>query len=83
MINRIPERNPVIGMAARFVTEKGVEVLLDALPIILKKYPKAQVLFAGQYRQVMGEQEYYDRLIPRILDYQTKGHWRYIPTLMC
>jgi len=81
VVNRIPERSPVIGMAARFVTEKGVEVLLDALPIILKKYPKAQVLFAGQYRQVMGEQEYYDRLIPRILDYQTKGHWRFLGNL--
>ncbi len=81
LINRIPERNPVIGMAARFAAEKGVEVLLDALPAILEKYPKAQVLFAGQYRQVMGEDEYYDRLIPRILDYQAKGHWRFLGNL--
>ena len=81
LVNRIPERNPVIGMAARFASEKGVEILLDAMPIILKKYPKAQVLFAGQYRQVMGEQEYYDRLIPRILDYQAKGHWRFLGNL--
>ncbi len=81
LINRIPERNPVIGMAARFAAEKGVEVLLDALPAILEKYPKAQVLFAGQYRQVMGEEEYYDRLIPRILDYQAKGHWRFLGNL--
>ncbi len=49
------EKRPVIGMAARFAAEKGVEVLLDALPAILKKYPKAQVLFAGQYQNVMGE----------------------------
>ena len=81
LANRVQERNPVIGMAARFAAEKGVEVLLDALPIILKKYPKAQVLFAGQYRQVMGEQEYYDRLMPRILDYQAKGHWRFLGNL--
>jgi glycosyltransferase involved in cell wall biosynthesis len=81
LVNRIPERNPVIGMAARFASEKGVEVLLDAMPIILKKYPKAQVLFAGQYRKVMGEHEYYDRLIPRILDYQAKGHWRFLGNL--
>jgi glycosyltransferase involved in cell wall biosynthesis len=81
LVNRIPERNPVIGMAARFASEKGVEVLLDAMPIILKKYSRAQVLFAGQYRQVMGEQEYYERLIPRILEYQAKGHWRFLGNL--
>lgn len=81
LANRIKERNPVIGMAARFAAEKGVEVMLDALPMILEKYPKAQVLFAGQYRQVMGEQEYYDRLMPRILDYQARGHWRFLGNL--
>src|SRR3990172_7649118 len=41
--HRTKERKPVIGMAARFAAEKGVEVLLDALPQILKKYPQAQV----------------------------------------
>ncbi|MBC7877552.1 MAG: glycosyltransferase family 4 protein [Anaerolineales bacterium] len=81
MANRLEERKPVIGMAARFVTEKGVEVLLDAMPRILEKYPKAQVLFAGQYRHVMGEQKYYDRLIPRILEYQASGHWRFLGNL--
>src|SRR5512140_436316 len=35
------EHRPVIGMAARFAAEKGVEVLLDALPTILEKYPNA------------------------------------------
>ncbi len=80
-VNRVAERKPVIGMAARFASEKGVEVLLDALPLILEKYPKAQVLFAGQYRKVMGEYEYYDRLMPRILDYQAKGHWRFLGNL--
>jgi len=34
-------------MATRFATEKGVEILLAALPKILEKYPNAQVLFAG------------------------------------
>jgi glycosyltransferase involved in cell wall biosynthesis len=34
--HHIKERRPVIGMAARFAAEKGVEVLLDALPTILK-----------------------------------------------
>jgi glycosyltransferase involved in cell wall biosynthesis len=79
--HHIQERRPVIGMAARFAAEKGVEVLLDALPIILKKYPKAQVLFAGMYQNVMGEQAYYDRLMPRIREYEVAGHWTFLGNL--
>ena len=40
---------PVIGMAARLAAEKGVEVLLDALPKIIARYPNARVLFAGPF----------------------------------
>jgi glycosyltransferase involved in cell wall biosynthesis len=79
--HRIKERRPVIGMAARFAAEKGVEVLLDALPMILKKYPKAQVLFAGTYQNVMGEQAYSDRLMPRIREYEIAGHWTFLGNL--
>jgi glycosyltransferase involved in cell wall biosynthesis len=75
------ERKPVIGMAARLASEKGVEVLLDALPIILKKYPNAQVLFAGTYQNVMGEQAYSDRLMPRIRAYEIQGHWTFLGNL--
>jgi glycosyltransferase involved in cell wall biosynthesis len=77
----VSERQPVIGMAARLAAEKGVEVLLDALPLILKKYPNAQVLFAGTYQNVMGEQAYYDRLMPRIREYETQGHWTFLGNL--
>jgi glycosyltransferase involved in cell wall biosynthesis len=77
----VNERRPVIGMAARFAAEKGVEVLLDAMPIILKKYPKAQVLFAGTYQNVMGEQAYSDRLMPRIQEYEVAGHWTFLGNL--
>jgi len=79
--HHINERRPVIGMAARFAAEKGVEVLLDALPRILKKYPKAQVLFAGAYQDVMGEQAYSDRLMPRIREYEVGGHWTFLGNL--
>jgi glycosyltransferase involved in cell wall biosynthesis len=79
--HHIDERGPVIGMAARLAAEKGVEVLLDALPAILKKYPKAQVLFAGTYQNVMGEQAYSDRLMPRIREYEQHGHWTFLGNL--
>jgi len=75
------ERKPVIGMAARFAAEKGVEVLLDALPGILKKYPKAQVLYAGAYQNVMGEQAYSERLMTRIREYQLADHWTFLGNL--
>ncbi len=79
--HHIDERRPVIGMAARLAAEKGVEVLLDALPAILKTYPKAQVLFAGTYQNVMGEQAYSDRLTPRIHEYEQQGHWTFLGNL--
>jgi glycosyltransferase involved in cell wall biosynthesis len=80
-VHRTKERRPVIGMAARLAAEKGVEVLLDALPKILEKYPKAQVLFAGTYQNVMGEQAYSDRLMPRIREFEIQGHWTFLGNL--
>jgi glycosyltransferase involved in cell wall biosynthesis len=72
---------PVIGMAARFAAEKGVEVLLDALPEILKKHPRARVLYAGQYQDVLGEQAYFNRLRPRIRAYEASGNWEFLGNL--
>lgn len=74
-------RKPVIGMATRFAAEKGVEVLLDALPAVLDKFPNAMVLFAGQYQHVMGEEAYWRRLEPRISKYQQGGQWRFLGVL--
>lgn len=79
--HHVKERRPVIGMVTRFASEKGVEILLDALPTILKKYPNAQVLYAGQHQNVMGEQAYFDRLSPRIREYENSGHWKFLGNL--
>ena len=79
--HQIKEKRPVIGMVTRFASEKGVEILLDALPTILKKYPKAQVLYAGQHQNVMGEQAYFDRLAPQIREYEASGHWTFLGNL--
>ncbi|MDW8402744.1 glycosyltransferase family 4 protein [Chloroflexus sp.] len=72
-------QGPVIGMAARLAAEKGVEVLLDALPRILAVYPTARVLFAGQYEQVLGEEAYARRLAP--LFERFRDHWTFLGTL--
>jgi len=79
--HQIRQRRPVIGMVTRFAAEKGVEVLLDALPAVFAKYPQAQVLYAGQYRDVMGEQAYAERLMPRIHEYEQRGCWTFLGNL--
>lgn len=80
-LNGLIDRGPVIGMAARFATEKGVEVLLDAMPDILEQFPKAIVLFAGQYQKVLGEDVYAARLFPKIEKYIKEGHWKWLGVL--
>jgi len=77
----VKDRRPVIGMVTRFASEKGVEILLDALPTILAKYPNTQVIYAGQHQNVMGEQAYYERLIPRIREYERTGQWTFLGNL--
>ena len=79
--HHVKDRHPVIGMVTRFASEKGVEILLDALPSILEKYPNAQVIYAGQHKDVMGEHAYYARLIPRIREYEKKGQWTFLGNL--
>jgi glycosyltransferase involved in cell wall biosynthesis len=74
-------KHPVIGMAARLATEKGVEVLLQAFPRILERYPDAMILFAGQYRNVLAEEAYAQRLLPRIRMYEEKGQWKFLDVL--
>jgi glycosyltransferase involved in cell wall biosynthesis len=70
---------PVIGMAARLATEKGVEYLLAALPRILTRHPEATVLFAGQHENVLGEGAYLRRLQPMLEKFA--DHWRFLGVL--
>lgn len=74
-------KGPVIGMAARLAAEKGVEILLDAFPAILDRYPDARILFAGQYLNVLAEQAYADRLSSVIRRYEDQGKWKFLGVL--
>lgn len=74
-------RSPVIGMAARFATEKGVEVLLNAMPRLLEVHPKALVQFAGPYKDIIGEEQYFRRLHPIIQEYLDTGNWKFLGVL--
>jgi glycosyltransferase involved in cell wall biosynthesis len=69
----------VIGISARLATEKGVEILLKALPAILKAYPNALVLHAGPYEDIIGEEAYAAKLAPLFQRY--KEHYYLLGTL--
>jgi glycosyltransferase involved in cell wall biosynthesis len=66
----------VIGMNARLATEKGAETLVEAMPAVLAKHPTARVLYAGQYQNVFGEQQYARRLAPLIE--RLGEHWKFL-----
>jgi glycosyltransferase involved in cell wall biosynthesis len=69
----------VLGYAARFAAEKGIEYLIDGMPELLAKYPNLKVLFAGPYEDVLGEEDYWQRLKPRI---DALGdHWEFLGSL--
>jgi glycosyltransferase involved in cell wall biosynthesis len=70
---------PTIGMAARLATEKGVEYVVEAMPQILERHPRARVLFAGQHENVLGEAEYARRLAPLIAG--LGEHWKFLGVL--
>ena len=66
-------------MAARFATEKGIDVLLDALPLLEQRFPGVRVLFAGPHMDIPGEQAYRDRLEPAIR--RLGDRWRFLGAL--
>jgi glycosyltransferase involved in cell wall biosynthesis len=67
-------KRPIIGIAARLAADKGFELLLDALPLIRRRFPDVRVLYAGNYTNVVGEGAYRARIMPRIE--QLGDHWR-------
>jgi glycosyltransferase involved in cell wall biosynthesis len=70
---------PVIGLAARLATEKGVEFVVKALSEVLQSCPDARVVFAGPYEDVVGEAGYRHQLAPAIA---TLGdRWRFLGVL--
>lgn len=74
--HQIEPGQQVIGMLARLASEKGVEYLVEAMPAVMRRYPRARVLYVGQYENVLGEEAYYHRLLPKIE--QLGSHWKFL-----
>jgi glycosyltransferase involved in cell wall biosynthesis len=66
-----------VGISARVAAEKGIEVLLNALPEVIKAHPNVQVLHANP--QTLGEEAYAAMLEPLIE--RNKGHYRRLGAL--
>jgi glycosyltransferase involved in cell wall biosynthesis len=70
---------PIIAMVARLATEKGVEVLMQAMPRVLEVFPDARAVFAGPYQNIMGEEAYAARIMPQAA--ALGKHWQFIGLL--
>jgi glycosyltransferase involved in cell wall biosynthesis len=77
--HQIEPGQQVIGMLARLASEKGVEYLVEAIPEVLIRYPQARVLYVGQFENVLGEEAYFNRLLPKIK--QLGHHWKFLGVL--
>jgi glycosyltransferase involved in cell wall biosynthesis len=66
-----------IGISARVAAEKGIEVLLNALPTVLAAHPNTQVLHANP--NTLGEEAYAAHLQPLIERF--RGHYRQLGAL--
>lgn len=67
------EGKKVVGICGRCATEKGFEHLIGTIALLREEFPTLRVLHAGEFENVIGEQEYRDRLRPTLERYQE--HW--------
>jgi glycosyltransferase involved in cell wall biosynthesis len=55
----------IVGFAARFAEEKGIDYLIDSIPLVAAQYPNVRFFLAGDTDRVIGE-NVWERLQPRI-----------------
>jgi glycosyltransferase involved in cell wall biosynthesis len=53
----IPDNTVLLGFVGRFAEEKGVEYIIEAIPLVLSAYPNAVFAFAGEV-DTWGERVY-------------------------
>lgn len=65
--------HPRIGMATRIAADKGIDYMINALPLILKKFPNAQLFLVGNINAI-GEEKYLESLKPLFKKFKEKIH---------
>lgn len=70
---------PVLGFSSRLASQKGIEYAVEALPLLLERYPDLTVVFAGPHENVVGEAAYRDRIMAMLAPY--RDHWTFVGTL--
>lgn len=69
IIQKIGKTGFVIGFAGRIAKQKGIQYLLKTIPYLKKTFPKFKIVFAGPYKEVIGE-KYYEEISSLINQYQ-------------
>lgn len=64
-------KHPRIGMATRIAADKGIDVMIDALITIWKRYPETTLFIIGTINAV-GEEKYLAKLQPLLKKYSDK-----------
>lgn len=59
----------VIGFAGRIAKQKGIPYLLNSIPFLEKKLGSFKIVFAGPYREVIGE-TYFEEIAGLVKKYQ-------------
>ncbi len=54
----------LLGFAGRWVSEKGFDYLIEALPLVRQTFPQAHLVFAGERRVVY--EKFYDQCLPLV-----------------
>jgi glycosyltransferase involved in cell wall biosynthesis len=63
----------IVGSATRVATEKGIEYLLQAIPLIERDVPNIYLLHAGENKNVIGEEEYLRRIEPLVESFKSQA----------
>jgi glycosyltransferase involved in cell wall biosynthesis len=64
------EGKTVIGYAGRFVEEKRPDLLIQAIPYLVDRFPELRIVFAGEY--LIRYESFYERCLPLIEQYQDR-----------
>jgi glycosyltransferase involved in cell wall biosynthesis len=56
----------LVGFAARFAADKGIDYLLKAVPLVCRELPNTKFVLAGEHEKVIGEKTY--QLVQRLLE---------------